>query len=149
MAWEGGTRVPLIVKAPAITPRGAECDEPVLSIDFFPTLLELVGGASRKVDGVSLAPLLRTPDASLPREAIFWHYPHYNVLLGVPHSSVRRGRYKLIEFFEDSRIELYDLAEDVGEQSDLASRNPQTAAELAKLLRDWREEVAAQLPVKK
>lgn len=154
MAWEGGTRVPLIVKAPGITPGGAVCEEPVISIDFYPTLLALTGATgeaehNQNVDGFSLAPLLRDPKLSLERDAIFWHYPHYNVLLGVPHSSLRSRDYKLIEFFEDDHVELYDLANDLGEQVDLSQQLPAKTAELAGQLRDWREQVGAQLPLKK
>ena len=154
MAWEGGTRVPLIVKAPGLTPTGKICREPVISVDFYPTILDIVGVAgdsphNRDIDGVSLTSLLRSPDADLERDAIYWHYPHYNVLLGVPHSSIRAGRYKLIEFFEDNRVELFDLKNDIGEQKNLAIQQPDKAAELLKSLQAWRGRVQAQLPIKK
>ena len=154
MPWEGGTRVPLIVKAPGVTPAGTLCRQPAASIDFYPTLLELAAAKgdpthNRHVDGVSLAPLLQNPDALLDRKTIFWHYPHYNVLLGVPHSSLRSGPYKLIEFFEDDHVELYDLTSDLGETNDLAQRLPAKTAELLEELRTWRAQVKAQLPIHK
>jgi arylsulfatase A len=154
MAWEGGTRVPLIVKAPGLTPAGTICREPVISVDFYPTLLDIVGAGDdslrdREIDGVSLTSLLRSPDTKLKRDAIFWHYPHYNVLLGVPHSSIRAGRYKLIEFFEDNHIELFDLKNDLGEKINLAKDHPDKASELLKSLQAWRGRVAAQLPISK
>ena len=154
MAWEGGTRVPLIVKAPGVTPAGTVCNQPVISVDFYPTILELTGALgdrahNRNVDGVSLSQLLRTPDSGLNRDAIYWHYPHYNVLLGVPHSSIRAGRYKLIEFFEDDHIELYDLKNDIGEQNDLSSSHSAKAAALHKALQAWRSEMDTQMPIAK
>ena len=152
MAWEGGTRVPLIVRTAEKSGRGRVCHQPVISIDYYPTLLELTeteldAEHLNNVDGVSLAPLLRNPGAHLSREAIYWHYPHYNGLLGVPHSSIRSGRYKLIEFFEGNRIELYDLQNDIGEQSDLAAKLPEKTAELTRLLQKWRDDVGAQMPI--
>ena len=152
MAWEGGTRVPLIIKSPGMTSAGRTSREPVISPDFYPTLLELTqtpGDAThnRNVDGVSLTPLLRDPSAELKRDAIYWHYPHYNVLLGVPHTSLRSGRYKLIEFFEGSRVELYDLRADIGEQKNLAGSLPDKTASLLKRLHAWRTEIGAQMPV--
>ncbi len=153
MPWEGGTRVPLIVKAPGVTPAGTLCRQPAISVDFYPTLLELAAAKgdpthNRHVDGVSLAPLLQNPDAPLDRKTIFWHYPHYNVLLGVPHSSLRSGPYKLIQFFEDDHVELYDLTTDLGETNDLARTLPAKTAELLEELRAWRAQVKAQLPVR-
>lgn len=156
MAWEGGTRVPLIVSVPEMQAAGRTSAEPVISMDFYPTLLEMAGRPNTapqahdgSIDGVSLAPLLRDPAAGLNRDAIYWHYPHYNVLQGVPHSSLRAGRYKLIEFFEGSRVELYDLEDDLGEQTDLASRLPEQTARLTRMLHDWRESVGAQMPIPK
>jgi arylsulfatase A len=151
MAWEGGTRVPLIIKTPGMTSAGQTCREPVISIDFYPTLLELSGTAgdtthNANVDGLSLTPLLHNPTGTLKREAIYWHYPHYNVLLGVPHSSLRSGRYKLIEFYEGNRLELYDLETDLGEQSNLVTEFPAKSRALRKQLHTWRNRVGAQSP---
>jgi arylsulfatase A-like enzyme len=152
MAWEGGTRVPLIVKTLGVKTVGRTCGEPVISTDFYPTLLELTGAPgdaahNRRVDGLSLVPLLQDPTATLNRDAIYWHYPHYNVLLGVPHSSLRSGRYKLIEFFEGNRVELYDLHSDLGEQKNLAADLSNKTRALLNKLHAWREQISAQLPI--
>ena len=127
---------------------GRTCGEPVISTDFYPTLLELTSAPgdaehNRRVDGLSLVPLLQDPTATLNRDAIYWHYPHYNV----PHSSLRSGRYKLIEFFEGKRVELYDLHSDLGEQKNLAADLPNKTRALLNKLHTWREQISAQLPI--
>lgn len=152
--YEGGIRVPCIVRAPAITAQkqdtaGATCDEPMTSTDFFPTLLELAGlplAPQYHVDGVSLRPLLENPKASLAREAIYWHYPHYGNQGGAPSGGVRHGDWKLIEWFEDDSIELFNLADDIGERNNLALKQPEQAAKLRQMLHDWRDEVDANMP---
>ncbi len=92
-------------------------------------------------------PLL-TQTGGLPRDAIFWHYPHYNAS-ETPYGAVRQGNLKLIEHYEDGRLELYDLQNDIGEQHNLATAQPDKAAALHKLLADWRAEVGAQMPTPK
>ncbi len=145
--YEGGIRVPLIVSWPGVTRGGSESDEPVISTDLFPTMLEMAGLKPRPdqhQDGVSIVPLL-TDSGSLEREAIFWHYPHY--LAGnTPTGAVRAGNYKLIEWFEDDHVELYDLAEDIGEANDLATRMPQKTEQLRELLQTWRKDTDARMP---
>jgi arylsulfatase A len=122
------------------------CDTPVSSIDFFPTILEMAGArAPGPVDGASLAPLLR--GGRLRREAIYWHYPHYSDQGGYPAGAVRAGDYKLIEFFEDGKLELYNLAKDVRESENLADREPKRAAQLHGMLQKWRRSVDAAMPV--
>jgi arylsulfatase A-like enzyme len=150
--YEGGTRVPLIVYWPNVTKPGSVCETPVISMDLFPTLLEIAGAPSetihRGVDGVSLLPLLRQTGES-KRDALFWHYPHYqHYQLGgtTPYGAIRAGDFKLIEFFDDMRVELYNLRDDIGEQHDLAARMPDKAAELRARLHAWRKEVGAQMP---
>jgi arylsulfatase A-like enzyme len=146
--YEGGTREPLLFKWPGVTTAGAECTVPVTSPDFYPTLLEAAGLGSmpeQHCDGESLAPLLRR-DGELERDAIFWHYPHYGNQGGTPGSSVRMGDYKLIEFFEDARVELYDLRQDIGEDHDLAAVMPAVATEMQERLAAWRERVEALIP---
>jgi len=149
--YEGGVREPWIVRWPGVVKPGTTCDVPVISVDFFPTILEMAGvGADPawQVDGKSLVPLLRG-SGPLGREAVFWHYPHYNVAgqAGVrPHSALRCGRYKLLHFYEDDRVELYDLESDLGEQNDLAARMPDKVAELRGMLTDWLRSVDAQMP---
>jgi len=149
--YEGGTRVPLIVHWPGVTKPGSACDVPVISMDLFPTILEIAGfkGAAQKsLDGISLVPLLRQ-GGELKRDALFWHYPHYqHYQLGgtTPYGAIRDGDYKLIEFFDDMRIELYNLREDIGEQRNLASQMPAKTDELRARLHAWRKEVGAQMP---
>ena len=148
--WEGGMRVPLLVVWPGVVKPGSECSMPVSSIDFYPTLLEIAGiKGDRKhnatVDGKSLVPLLRQ-SGTLKRDAIFWHYPHYHPGGATPYGAVRKGDYKLIEFYEDGGVELYNLKKDVGEKENLAEKMPQKVAELRKLLDQWLEKVDAQLP---
>jgi arylsulfatase A-like enzyme len=144
--YEGGIRVPLVVRLPGITPAGAVCDEPVVCMDHFPTIAELAGvkGAAT-ADGVSLVPLLRNPAGRLGREALFFHYPHYYATT-TPVSAVRAGDWKLLEFFEDSRRELYNLKEDTGEKRNLADQMPEKVKELHGKLAVWRQEVKAPMP---
>ncbi len=145
--YEGGTRVPLIVAGPGIA-AGRICPVPVTSPDFYPTILQLAGlelPSRQALDGVSLAPLLHQT-AMLERDAIFWHYPHYGNQGGTPGSAVRSGAYKLIEFFEDRRIELYNLHDDIGETVNLAQSEPDLVAQLHTQLADWREQVEATMP---
>jgi len=146
--YEGGTREPLIVKWPGVTDPGSICDVPVTSPDFYPTFLEM-GGLDpipeQHVDGESIVPLLKK-NGSLRRSAIFWHYPHYGNQGGTPGSSVRCGDYKLIEFFEDGRLELYNLRTDAGEKHNLASDDPDRARELKAMLAEWRVRVEARIP---
>ena len=151
--YEGGIRVPLIVRMPGVTPPGATCDEPVLCTDFFPTIRELCGlsGSSQPaplqpLDGLSLVPLLKQPRASLPRDALFFHYPHYYPTT-TPVSAVRCGDWKLLEYFEDNHVELYSLRDDLGEKHDQAAAQPERAAQLRARLHAWWQEVGAQLPL--
>ncbi|WP_206109253.1 sulfatase [Paenibacillus sp. HB172176] len=147
--YEGGVREPLIVKWPGVTQPGRICEAPVTSPDFYPTLLEAAGLPllpEQHRDGVSILPLLQGAEA-LERESIFWHYPHYGNQGGTPGSSIRMGDYKLIEFFEDGRLELYHLRDDISEEHNLAQREPQLAAKLHAALTKWREETEAILPL--
>ena len=146
--YEGGIREPLFVVWPGVTEPGAKCDTPVISTDFYPTMLEMAGlppKPQQHPDGVSIVPLLRTA-GSLPARPLFWHYPHYGNQGGAPGGAVRLGDWKLIEWFEDDHVELYNLKDDLGEQNDLAATLPEQAAELRKLLRDWRASVHANMP---
>jgi len=155
-AYEGGVRVPLIVRWPGIATPGSICPEPVLSIDYYPTILDLAGldltGApgdaapKAQVDGKSLVPLLRDPQATLAREAIYWHYPHYHPGGATPYGAIRARDWKLIEFYEDQHVELYHLKDDVGEKTDLAATMPEKAKDLRARLQAWRASVGAQMP---
>ncbi len=146
--YEGGLRVPLIVRWPGITPSNATCCEPVTTCDFLPTLLEgtdLAREVEQPIDGVSFLSLLKQPDGELPRNTLFFHYPHYYPTTS-PVSALRAGDWKLLEYFEDGRVELYDLSKDVGELHDLATEEPQRAQALLQTLHEWQDEVAAQRP---
>lgn len=146
--YEGGTREPLLVRWPGQVEAGSTCTQPVTSPDFYPTLLEAAGlplVPEQHVDGTSFLPALRG-DVSFQRDPIFWHYPHYGNQGGTPGSSVRQGDYKLIEFFEDGRLELYNLRTDIGETRNLATELPAVVEGLHAQLRQWRESIEAKIP---
>jgi len=146
--YEGGTREPLIFRWPGVVEPGSTCDVPVTSPDFYPTLLEIAGlplKQEQHVDGVSLLPLLKGAQ-SLEREAIFWHYPHYGNQGGTPGSSIRVGDFKLIHFFEDDRVELYNLRKDLSEDHDLTEKMPVLVKQMKTQLADWRAGVEAKIP---
>lgn len=146
--YEGGIRVPLIFRVPGRVKPGSLSNVPVISNDLYPTLLELAGVAlppGQALDAVSLVPLLECT-GTLPERPLYWHYPHYSNQGGRPAGAMRLGNWKLVEWFEDHRIELYDLSTDPGEQHDLAAEQPDRAALLAKQLADWRLAVGAQMP---
>ena len=146
--YEGGIREPLIVKWPGVVAAGNVCSEPVISTDFFPTMLEMAGLDSRPdlhPDGLSLTPLLRQ-EGSLDREAIFWHFPHYHGSGNRPSGAVRAGDFKLVEWFEDGQIELYNLSDDIGESQNLSQSMPEKAAELRTILHNWHGTVDARMP---
>jgi arylsulfatase A len=145
--YEGGIRVPLTIRWPGVTPRGTVCDEPVVVMDLFPTLLAAVGVtlADVTLDGLDLKPLLERPTAKLDRDALYFHYPHYYSTT-TPVSAVRAGDWKLLEYFEDARVELYNLKDDLGEASELSEQLPDKADQLRQRLHDWRKDVGAALP---
>ena len=148
--YEGGTRVPLIVRWPGVTQANGVCRQPVSSIDFYSTILGMTGLSgdakhNADVDGLSLVPVLKNPTAKLKPRPLYWHYPHYYATTS-PVSSIRQGAWKLLEYFEDNRVELYNLEKDLGEQNNLAETMPQRAEELRDRLRTWRKTVDAQMP---
>lgn len=145
--WEGGIREPYYIKAPGITKPGSTSDTPVTGTDFYPTLLELAGLDAlpkQHLDGLSLVPLLKG-DKIVDR-ALYWHYPHYGNQGGEPSAIVRRGKWKLIHYYEDGHDELYDLIADLGEQKDLASAEPVRAKALREDLDDWLVQTGARIP---
>ena len=145
--YEGGVRIPTLIRWPGESKPGTVCDEPALSIDFYPTFIEAaeaLGPDGQILDGHSLVPLLRYPNSALSRESIYWHYPHYHH--SRPSSSIRSGDYKLIHFFDDGSVELYDLLEDLGETINLAESQPERVRELLQELIIWREETGALTP---
>ena len=144
--YEGGIRVPLIVRWPGVIRSGTTCKEPVTSVDFYPMFLDVLGAkgpANQSLDGESLLPLLEQT-GTLDRDAIYWHYPHYHH--SRPAGAIREEKWKLIEFFEDGKLELYDLSKDIGEKKNLADKNPRKAAQLQKKLARWRKSVKAKMP---
>lgn len=142
--YEGGIRVPLVIRAPGLTESGATSNEPVVSTDLYPTLLDLAGVDAPEdgSDGRSLKPVLG--GGSLGRDALYWHYPAYHH--STPAAAVRTGRWKLIEFFEDGRRELYDLQNDLSESRDVSRSEPKRARELYDQLHEWLQGVNAQMP---
>ncbi len=146
--YEGGIRVPMIVHWPGVTTQGAICREPVIVMDVLPTLLAATGiemPDDVTIDGLNLTPLLKDPAAKLDRNALHFHYPHYYSTT-TPVSAMRAGDWKLLEYYEDNRVELFNLKEDLGETKDLANQHPQRAAQLRKQLQHWRDEVGAREP---
>jgi arylsulfatase A-like enzyme len=142
--FEGGIREPLMIRWPGMTSPGTAIDTPVSSIDFLPTICEAAGTAPGSVDGTSLVPLLR--GKQLPERPLFWHYPHYSDQGGRPSGAVRLGEWKLIEFYEDGRLELYHLADDPGERRNLVNLEAARAKKLHGILADWRHSVNAAMP---
>ena len=147
-AYEGGVRVPLIVCYPPLVKAGSTCDAPAISIDLLPTIAELVGLTGLPaIDGVSLLPVLKDSSARLERHTLYWHYPHYHPGGATPYGAIRDGDWRLVEFYEDGKVELYHLAEDVGEAKDLAAQVPDKRDELLARLRQWRSDIGAQMPL--
>jgi arylsulfatase A-like enzyme len=148
-AYEGGVRVPWVVRWPGVTKPGTTSDVPVVTCDLYPTLVEACGlkvPDSHNVDGVSLVPVLKGADSLDRRDALYWHYPHYHPGGATPYSAARFGDWRIVEFFETGKVELYNLKDDAGEATDLAAKEPERAAKLHARLKAWRESVGAQLP---
>jgi arylsulfatase A len=144
--YEGGIREPLIIKWPGQGAKDVICDVPVTSPDFYPTILDMLGipmPAGVKTDGVSIVPLLKG-GAHLDREAIYWHFPHYsNHGMQSPGGAIRAGDFKLIEYFENNSVQLFNLKEDIGEQHDLSASEPEKANKLRDMLHQWRQDIDA------
>lgn len=139
--YEGGIRVPLIVRWPGNVVAGSQNAWPLITNDLYPTLLDLAGcppEPQQHVDGVSFKSVLLGDAQSIAREAIFWHYPHSR-----QEAAVRMGRYKLLHFFKADRVELYDLEDDIGERNDLSKTNPELAERLCAMLKRWQKDVGA------
>jgi arylsulfatase A len=145
--YEGGIREPLIVHWPGVTNPGSLCNVPVSGADFMPTILKMTGGGPAPIpcDGLDFTSLL-SDGGSPKRDTLYWHYPHYSDQGGTPSGAIREGDWKLIEFFEDGHLELYNLALDPGEQYDLASSFADRASDLRGKLRAWRKGMNAGMP---
>ncbi len=154
--YEGGTRVPLIVRWPGVTKAGSSSDVPTIHVDLYPTFAEIGKAAlpeGQPLDGESLVPVFRDSAASLKREAIYQHFPGYlgageNTWRTTPVGLIEIGDWKLMEYFEDGRLELYNLKDDIGEQKNLATEMPEKAKELHVKMIAWREAIKAPMPTK-
>jgi len=145
--YEGGIRTPWLIRAPGLSLAGSVCDTPVVTMDLYPTILELTGlplDRDQHRDGVSLVPLLKGGDLN-PRP-LFWHYPHYGNQGGAPGAAMREGDWKLIEWYEDDSRELFNLREDMSETTNAAAKYPDKVQELASRLATWRADVRAIMP---
>ncbi len=142
--YEGGVRIPLIVRLPGVVPAGKVVETPVINTDWLPTILDLcrVPLEAKASDGMTLMPLLR--GGALADRPLMWHFPHYNNQGGRPAGAIRIANWKLIEHYEDGRVELFNLANDLGEQHDLSAKEPQRVTGLKTQLAAWRISVGAQ-----
>lgn len=146
--YEGGIRVPLMIRWPGKTHGASECHQPIVVMDLFPTLLAAAGlqlPADVPYDGLDLNPVLSSPTTSLGRESLYFHYPHYYSTT-TPVSAIRSGQWKLLEYYEDQHVELYNLADDIGESTDLALQHPGVADKLQQQLQRWCAQVQAAFP---
>ena len=142
--YEGGIRVPLIIKWPGHVPfTEYKCHEPVIGVDFYPTILDMLDlskNGNHFLDGISLVPYL-AGKTTVDRDALYWHFPHYsNHGMQSPGGAIRKGAFKLLEYFENGSVQLFDLHNDPGEQNDLATQRPDVVKRLLSQLRDWRNE---------
>jgi len=146
--YEGGIRVPMIVKWPGKGKAGITCETPVISTDFYPSILEMLGLNQKPEvhpDGVSFAAAVK--GETFARKPIFWHFPHYsNHGMQSPGGAIRDGDYKLLEYFENGTVQLFNLKEDIGEQNDLSKKYPEIVKKLKAKLHNWRNEVGAKMP---
>jgi len=145
--YEGGIRVPLIISAPGRMKAGEVNDVPVISSDLYPTILDIAVGEQagpQAIDGMSLVPVLEG-SSTLGREALHWHFPHYHGSMWTPGAAIRSGDWKLIEFYEERRAELYHLGQDPSERTNLADQYPERTDSLRNELKQWQESVGAQM----
>lgn len=145
--YEGGIRVPALVRWPGVTKPGSACHEPVYTCDYYATMAEMAGApldAGHRPDGMSIVPGLR--GGPLRERSLYWHYPHYSPQLGRPASAMRHGPWKLIEHLETNQAELYHLGRDIGERNGLAAHEPERFESMRAELHAWRKEVKAQMP---
>ncbi len=144
--YEGGIRVPLIIKWPAEIKPATTCDTPAISCDLLPTIADACSlRVEHPIDGISLRPLLKGAK-TLERDALYWHYPHYSPQGGKPGGAMRAGDFKLIEFYEQPRRELYNVAQDTSESTNLIDQDPRRAERMAVKLAAWRQSVDAHMP---
>ena len=160
MLYEGGIRVPMVVRWPGKARPGSLCDFPVIGIDFYPTMLEMAGVPKPRrhiLDGQSIVGLLTAKKSKFKKRPIFWHFPAYLESYNekqwpwrtTPAGAIRLGNWKLIEYFEDGRLELYNIKNDIGEKNNLAGTMPDKVEELHSILVQWRKSIGAPVPTKK
>jgi arylsulfatase A len=150
-AYEGGVRVPTVIKWPGVTPEGSVNDTPVISVDYYPTMLAMSGiegdaKHNKSVDGVDITSILKDPKADLGRDELFWHYPHSHGGGAKPYGAIRDGDWRLVRFYGSNSIELYNLRDDIGEKTDLAKAMPEIAKRLNDKLGIWLQETGAKIP---
>jgi len=146
--WEGGIREPYFIRVPGMTRPGSTTKTPAIGMDFYPTLLELAGlppMPKQHMDGTSLVPILK--GGTISERDLFWHYPHYGNQGGEPSSIIRFKDWKLIHYHEDGRDELYNLTDDIGEQTNVAAKHPEKVAVLRQRLDAWLAETGARIPL--
>ncbi len=140
--YEGGIRVPWLIRAPGVTKAGSINHTPICSIDLFPTIAASSEiEVTHEVDGLNLMQTLK--GNPLPQRSLYWHYPHYSNQGGIPGGVIREGDLKLVERYEDGRVHLYNLKDDLGEQNDLAEKHPQEVAQMRARLHQWYQKVDA------
>lgn len=160
--YEGGIREPCIIRWPSVVKPGSVSKVPITSVDFWPTIAEIAGTRKKfkhAIDGESLVPVLKYGDTrespstdallaflTFDTRALYWHYPHYHHT--TPGGAIRKGDYKLIEYFEDGKLELYNLKDDIGETTDLSKKQPSRTKKLHAMLKAWRKKVGAKMPTK-
>ena len=144
--YEGGIRVPMIARWPGVIEPGTVCDDPTTTADLLPTFCQATGAKlpDQPIDGMSMVPLFADSDADLDRDAIYFHYPHYHH--SRPAGAIRAGDWKLIEFFDNAPLELYNLKDDISETTNLAEKMPDKSKQLRQMLAKWRESVGARMP---
>jgi arylsulfatase A-like enzyme len=146
--YEGGLRVPLIIKWPRVTKPGSVSQFPVVNTDFYPTFLQMAGLSpmpKQAKDGVSLVPLLKDKK-SIKQPVLYWHFPHYSNQKGTPESAIRQGTWKLIQFYNGNHVELYNLRNDIGERYNLAKAFPQKTGTMLYMLNRWKRKTNAKIP---
>ena len=157
--YEGGTRVPFIVRWPGVVPAGTTSDQIAAHVDIYPTFIDIAGGKPKSgypLDGFSFLPVLKAPSAPRNREPIFWHFPGYLESYVHPRGwrtspvgAIHAGDFKLLEFFETGAVELYNFRDDLGEKHNLAARSPDKVKELRTKLAAWRQQIGAEMPTMK
>ena len=148
--YEGGVREPTIVRWPGVTPKGSTCDTPVITVDYYPTMIAAAGAKGNaahnaRLDGVDLGPILRDPAAPLGRDNLYWYFPHRHGGGAKPYAAIRHKDWRLITWLGTDKVELYDLATDIGESRDLSATQPKVAKKLKSLVDSWLQDAGVQI----